>query len=436
MNQPIKVPQDKKVVLAFSGGLDTSFCVPYLVEQGYQVSTIFVDSGGVTDEEKIAIKARSKQLGAINHYEVNIAEQLWEKVVTPLIQGGKWYQDQYPLLCSDRYLIVESCLKLCDELGTKNFAHGCTGMGNDQVRFDLAVQSLGDYNIISPIREIQKLTTQVRDYEIEFLVSKGFEVSDKVSAYSINENLLGATISGSEIDQWQAPKAASYVLTQPSASAKNEPTQLTFEFSQGKLTSLNGQLISATNSDKTISEEKINDKIISGEQVMQQLNNTGGQYAIGRGIYTGDTTIGLKGRIVFESPALELLNIAHTALEQAVLTKSQNRFKSCVAEKWTELVYEGLFYEPLKHDLEAFLQSSQQKVTGSVILELAGGQALAVAVNSENILHDKGSVYAQSASWTIEEAQGFIKLFGKSSVLASQINSQAATSQNNSVEAV
>ena len=407
MNQKTTAQQDKKVVLAFSGGLDTSFCVPYLIEKGYQVSTIFVDSGGVTEEEKLAIKFRSQELGATAHYEVNIAEQLWEKVVTPLIQGGKWYQGQYPLLCSDRYLIVESCLKLCEELGTKNFAHGCTGMGNDQVRFDLAVQSLGDYNIISPIREIQKLTAQVRDYEIEYLTTKGFAVSDKVSAYSINENLLGATISGSEIDQWQEPKAASYVLTKPSNETNAQTTKLTLDFTQGKLAAINNQ---------TVGED------ISGEQVMQQLNATGGKYSIGRGIYTGDTTIGLKGRIVFESPALELLNVAHTALEHAVLTKSQNRFKSAVAEKWTELVYEGFFYEPLKFDLEAFLQSSQQKVTGSVTLELSSGQALAIAVNSENILHDKGSVYAQSASWTIEEAQGFIKLFGKSSVLASQLS--------------
>ncbi|MCW8997194.1 MAG: argininosuccinate synthase, partial [Kangiellaceae bacterium] len=405
MNQHINASQDKKVVLAFSGGLDTSFCVPYLIEKGFQVSTIFVDSGGVNEEEKLSIKARSQELGATNHFEVNIAEQLWEKVVTPLVQGGKWYQNQYPLLCSDRYLIVESCLELCDQIGTKNFAHGCTGMGNDQVRFDLAVQSLGDYNIISPIREIQKLTSQVRDYEIEFLTNKGFKVSDKVSAYSINENLLGATISGSEIDQWQEPKAASYVLTKPSNTIANEPGKITLEFVKGKLASLNDQVVG---------------KDISGEQVMQLLNTKGGNYSIGRGIYTGDTTIGLKGRIVFESPALELLNVAHTALEQAVLTKSQNRFKSSVAEKWTELVYEGLFYEPLKSDLEAFLQSSQQKVTGTVTLELSHGQVHAVAIDSANILHDKGSVYAQSASWTIEEAQGFIKLFGKSSVLAAK----------------
>jgi len=397
-------PQSKgKVVLAFSGGLDTSFCVPYLLDQGYEVHTIFVDSGGVTEAEKESINSRAIELGAKQHHQVSIANQLWEQIVTPLIQSGHWYQNQYPLLCSDRYLIVETCLKLCDELGTKNFAHGCTGMGNDQVRFDLAVQSLGDYKIITPIREIQKKTSQVRELEKSYLIDRGFSVSDKVSQYSVNENLLGATISGSEIDEWQAPELDSYVLTnQPNTTSKSSE-QISLTFEEGKLTKVNAKSI---------------DLEYSGESVMQELNTLGGEFGIGRGIYTGDTTIGLKGRIVFEAPALSLLNTAHTALEHAVLTKAQNRFKSSVSEKWTELVYEGLFYEPLKYDLEAFLQSSQSVVTGTVTLQLNQGHALAVSIESENILKDTGSVYAQSASWTIEEAQGFIKLFGKSSVIA------------------
>lgn len=408
--------EDKQVVLAFSGGLDTSFCVPYLIEQGYKVTTIFVDSGGVSQDEKQTIKQRSLSLGAADHKEVSIAAGLWQRVITPLIQSGQWYQNQYPLLCSDRYLIVEACLKLCDELGTKNFAHGCTGMGNDQVRFDMTVHCLGDYNILSPIREIQKLTGEVRVYEQQYLQDKGFSVSSQVSHYSINENLLGATISGSEIDQWQQPDDASYVLTTPPAKASNTqaPTTLTLTFDQGELVALNN--------------DPLNDNY-TGEHVMQQLNELVGSYAIGRGVYTGDTTIGLKGRIVFEAPALAALNAAHTALEQAVLSKAQNRFKATIAQKWTELVYEGFFYEPLKYDLEAFLASSQTQVTGSVTLQLSQGQVHAVAVESDNILKDSGSVYAQSASWNIEEALGFIKLFGKSSTLAAaQLKSKEAKS--------
>ncbi|PCJ46517.1 MAG: argininosuccinate synthase [Gammaproteobacteria bacterium] len=410
---------NNQVVLAFSGGLDTSFCVPYLMDKGYEVTTVFVDSGGVSDEEKQQIKQRAIELGAVEHKEVNIAEALWERVITPLIWSGHWYQNQYPLLCSDRYLIVEACLKFCDEAGHKNFAHGCTGMGNDQVRFDLAVHCLGDYDIISPIREIQQETSEVREYEKQYLLDKGFSVSDKVSSYSINENLLGTTISGSEIDLWLQPDAASFVLTQvPDSSGQltcKAASLLKLEFHQGNLSAVNGQ--------------QLNDDY-SGKTVMQELNQLVGSYSIGRNIYTGDTTIGIKGRIVFEAPALEAINVAHTALEQAVLSKAQNRFKSTVAEKWTELVYEGFFYEPLKDDLEAFLQSSQKQVSGTVTLELSQGKLYAVAVESENILRDKQSVYAQTASWSIEEALGFIKLFGKSSILAANQRLDDETSSN------
>lgn len=396
---------NKSIVLAFSGGLDTSFCVPYLIEKGYQVTTIFVDSGGVTEQEKNQIKERALSLGAIEHVEDSIANELWNEVITPLIWGGHWYQNQYPLLCSDRYLIVAACLKLCDKLGTNLFSHGCTGMGNDQVRFDLAVQCLGDYEIVSPIREIQKLTSEVREYEKQYLIDKGFSVSDKVSAYSVNENLLGATISGSEIDEWKRPSDESYLITAPIIDVSKETTLISFEFKSGDLVALN---------DKTLGTD------YSGEDVMQYLNQLVGSYSIGRGLYTGDTSIGLKGRIAFEAPALVALQAAHVALEQSVLSKAQNRFKSTIAEKWTELVYEGFYYDPLKYDLEAFLKSSQSQVTGKVTLELKPGNLSAVQVESENILIDSGSVYAQSASWNIEEAVGFIKLFGKSTVMAAQ----------------
>ena len=394
------------IVLAFSGGLDTSFCVPYLIEQGYEVTTVFVDSGGVTDSDIKRIEERAVTLGASKHETLSIGDALWERVITPLLWSGQWYQNQYPLLCSDRYLIVEACLKYCLAHGHKNFAHGCTGMGNDQVRFDLAVMCQGDFNIVAPIREIQRESGQVRDYEIAYLKERGFEVSDKVSRYSVNENLMGATISGSEIDEWQTPADDSYVLTKPPAERSHETMNLELTFEQGIVTHFNGQSI---------------DDSFTGEQLIQTLNTQGGQFGIGRDIYTGDTTIGLKGRIVFEAPAISILTTAHRALEQCVLSKAQNRFKKSVADKWVELVYEGLFYEPLKDDLEAFLASNQTQVTGKVTIELSAGSVTAVAVNTENLLKDAGSVYAQSAAWTIEEAEGFIKLFGKSSVMAARM---------------
>jgi len=397
------------IVLAFSGGLDTSFCVPYLIEQGYEVTTLFIDSGGVTPEEKQQIHDRAMELGAAKHEALSIAGELWDTVITPLLWSGRWYQNQYPLLCSDRYLIVEACLNYCLKEGHKNFAHGCTGMGNDQVRFDLAVMCQGDFNIISPIREIQKLTSDVRNYEMEYLDERGFGVSSKVTRYSVNENLMGATISGSEIDEWQTPAKDSHVLTKPAGETKTTSEQITVGFEAGKVIRINGQMLGSD---------------LTGEQVIQQLNKQGGDFGIGRSIYTGDTTIGLKGRIVFEAPAIEILNVAHTALEQAILSKAQNRFKTQVADKWVELVYEGLFYEPLKDDLEAFLASNQTQVSGEVTVELNTGNALAVAISSDNILKDADSIYAQSAGWTIDEAIGFIKLFGKSTIMASRQKKQ------------
>ncbi|MGX5202281.1 argininosuccinate synthase domain-containing protein [Aliikangiella sp. IMCC44632] len=400
------------VVLAFSGGLDTSFCVPYLIEKGYQVVTAFIDSGGISQAEKAALKARALQLGAIQHREISIVTQLWEQVVTPLIYADHWYQNQYPLLCSDRYLIVESCLKLCDELNTCNFAHGCTGMGNDQVRFDISVACLGEYRVISPIRAIQKITDNVRNYELEYLQAKGFSVSQASKAYSINQNCLGVTLSGSEIDHWQAPASSSYVLCQqPNSSniAHNtlQPapvtSQIKLEFKQGQLIRYNQQLLAHD---------------ITPAELLKQLNQLGGRYSIGRGIYTGDTTIGLKGRIVFEAPALSILHAAHRALEECVNSKAQNRFKATVAEKWCELVYEGLFYDPLKTDLQAYLTSTQKQVSGTVTLELSLGSVLPIAIESANILANKNATYAQSSDWNIQQAEGFIKLFGQSTKLA------------------
>ncbi len=388
----------EKVVVAFSGGLDTSFCVPYLIEQGYDVVTAFCDTGGVDDEERQYIEDRAKELGAIEHYNMDAAQEIWDEVVVPLTKAGAFYQDQYPLLCSDRYLIVRKSLEICDKLGTKHFAHGCTGMGNDQVRFDLTVQALGDYNIIAPIREIQRDVGNVREYEQEYLKERGFDVRAKTSQYTINENLLGVTVSGSEVDDWKTPSEATYQLTAKPADWPSTPAQARITFEQGVPVAVNGERV-------------------SGPELLQKLNSTFGPYGVGRGMYTGDTTIGLKGRIVYEAPGLTALFTAHRALEEAVLTNRQNRFKPFVADKWVELVYEGFFYDPLKTDLEAYLDSSQTRVTGEVTLFSDGGLVHAGDVNSEFILRNKGATYAQSADWGVAEAEGFIKLFGMSSGL-------------------
>ncbi len=183
---------DKTVVLAFSGGLDTSFCVPWLAEQGFAVTTLFVDTGGVDAEERDYIATRASAAGRDSaHVVMDGVREVWQDVVVPMLWAGQWYQVQYPLLCSDRYLIVRKALELCDDLGTRHIAHGCTGMGNDQVRFDLTVSALGDYEIIAPVREIQEAHRDVRELRKAYLAERGFDVRAKTSTYTINENLLG-----------------------------------------------------------------------------------------------------------------------------------------------------------------------------------------------------------------------------------------------------
>ncbi len=393
----------KDIVLAFSGGLDTSFCVPYLKERGWAVHTVFADTGGVDAEERAFIENRAKELGVASHVTVDGGPAIWDGFVKPFVWAGEGYQGQYPLLVSDRYLIVEAALKRAAELGTNAIAHGCTGMGNDQVRFDLAVKSLGDYQIVAPIREIQKEHTQTRAYEQKYLDERGFGVRAKQQAYTINENLLGLTMSGGEIDQWQAPGAGAVGWCKPRAEWPSRPLRVKIGFAGGEAVTLDGEKI-------------------AGHAMLAKLNGLFAQYGVGRGLYTGDTTIGLKGRIIFEAPGLTALLTAHRALEEAVLSKQQNRFKPEVARKWVELVYEGFFHDPLKTDLEAFLASSQSTVNGTVTLETNGGSVGAVAVESKHILNAKGATYAQSADWGVEEAEGFIKLFGMSSTLWAEVN--------------
>ena len=393
----------KDIVLAFSGGLDTSFCVPYLQERGWAVHTVFADTGGVDAAERAFIEGRAQELGVASHVTVDGGPAIWNGFVKPFVWAGEGYQGQYPLLVSDRYLIVEAALKRAAELGTKAIAHGCTGMGNDQVRFDLAVKALGDYQIVAPIREIQKEHTQTRAYEQKYLEDRGFGVRAKQQAYTINENLLGLTMSGGEIDQWQAPGAGAVGWCKPRAEWPSKPLQVKIGFVNGEAVTLDGEAI-------------------AGHTMLAKLNGLFAQYGVGRGLYTGDTTIGLKGRIIFEAPGLTALLAAHRALEEAVLSKQQNRFKPDVARKWVELVYEGFFHDPLKTDLEAFLASSQSTVNGTVTLETNGGSVGAVAVESKHILNAKGATYAQSADWGVEEAEGFIKLFGMSSTLWAEVN--------------
>ncbi len=391
-----------KVVLAFSGGLDTSYCVLALKQKGFEVHTAFVDTGGIDGEQKAWIGERARALGAAEHHELEASEPLWDQFVVPLLWSGARMLEQYPMLCSDRYVIVQQCLKLADRLGTRHFAHGCTGMGNDQLRFDQSVRSLGDYVIHAPIRELQRETSNVRAHELKLMEEAGIEVPSSNSRYSINENLLGVTLSGQEIDEFGVPGDDTRVWCRPRSEWPDEPLALTLGFERGRAVSLN-------------------DERLSGPEILKRLNEELGAYGVGRHIYTGDVSIGLKGRIVFECPGVDGLMIAQRALREAVNTRLQNQFHQNIAQRWAELVYTGFFFEPHKADLEAYLASANEYVTGVVRLASQGGGVEAVAVGSRYLLKDPEAVYAQSAGWTPEEAEGFVKLIGQSSTLAARV---------------
>jgi argininosuccinate synthase len=390
MNTATKTP----IVLAFSGGLDTSYCVLELNAQGYDVHTVFVDTGGLSADEVTWIEERALSLGASKHHLVDASQLIWDEFVKPLV------------LCSDRYLIVRLSLELCDELGTRHFAHGCTGMGNDQLRFDQTVRSLGDYEIHAPVRDLQKEPGNIRDIEIDILKNAGVSIPEKTGKYSINENLLGVTISGSEIDEFDAPGAETWQLSRPRKEWPEQALQVSIRFEKGVAVAIDG-------------------KDMAGPEIVQELNARFGSYGVGRHIYTGDVTIGLKGRIVFECPGIDALLLAHQALEDCVNTRFQNQFRHQVAQRWAELVYSGFFYEPHKQDLEAYLASSQSFVTGTVTLETTGGSMHAVAIASDFIVQDPDAVYAQSCNWSPTEAEGFIKLMGQSSTTAMRVRKKA-----------
>ena len=358
----------KKIVLAFSGGLDTSFCVPYLIDQGFEVHTVFVNTGGTSVDEEVSISNRADELGAANHTNINVEESLWQEIIKPLVWSGATYQNKYPALCSDRYLIVKEAVKQCQELGTEYIAHGCTGMGNDQVRFDLSIQSLGKFKIITPIREIQNTVSDVRNYEKEYLEGKGFKVPSLHSKYSINVNLLGATASGSEIDEWDEPSDASFILCNQPNNYPNQSKKFAIEFKHGEAIAIDGEAI-------------------MGSNLLKSLNQMGGEYGVGREIFTGDTIIGLKGRFLFEAPGLAILYKAHRALEESLLTREQNTFKPMIGQKWVDLVYSGLYFDPLVKNLETFLKDIQTNINGIVDVVLSPGKVDAVAVHSDHILN-------------------------------------------------
>ena len=378
----------KKIVLAFSGGLDTSFCVPYLKDQGYEVVTVAVNSGGFSKAELKKIAAKSKKLGAIKHYQIEAKKQMFDKLVSYIIKTNGRYEGLYPNMCTDRYVIVEELLKVAKKEKTKYVAHGSSAMGNDQVRFDVALMTLDPkIQIVTPIREMGG----DRKTEQNYLKQKGYSIPSLHQKYSVNQNILGVTYSGSEIDKVQEPDESMFLWTK---QKKVKPSYLEIEFDKGV-------------------PVKINNQKKEGFKILEELNQKAGSYGFGRDYYTGNCVIGIKGHIVFEAPGILALIKAHLGLEQLVLTKHQFSLTQMINQQFTDLLFTGKFYDPVVNDLKVFIDSCQKNVSGKVILKLSSGQVQAVEVESPcSLIQPEVATYAQKCNWTAEEAEGFIKLYG------------------------
>jgi argininosuccinate synthase len=390
----------KTAILAFSGGLDTSFCVPWLQEQGYQVITVTVDTGGFSLDDLSTIAARSAELGAADHHVIDGRGDLWKLVVSYIIKGNILRGGVYPL-CAGPERVVQAMhvAEIARLYNADAVAHGSTGAGNDQVRFDLALHvMMPQAAIVAPIRELGAQ----RAFEVEYLTSRGFSVPEKTGTYSINKGLLGTTIGGGEtLDSWEYPPEHAFVDTTSPHEAPDAPAQVTIGFEDGLPASLDG-----------VAMEPLD--------IMAALAHVGGQHGVGRGIHLGNTIIGLKGRIAFEAPAALIAVAAHKELEKLVLTKQQQFWKDHLADVYGNMLHEGLYFDPVMRDIEAMIDSSQGTVTGEVKVSLYKGNIQVQGCRSPySLLNRKVGTYGETnKAWTGAEAAAFCKLYGLQSVLA------------------
>lgn len=337
----------KKVVLAFSGGLDTSFCVPYLInEKGLEVHTVMVNTGGFSPEEEKAIENRALSLGAASHTTVNAVDEYYKKGIKYLIFGNILKNATYPLsVSSERIFQALAVLDEVKKINASYVAHGSTGAGNDQVRFDLVFEVLAPgVEIIAPIREL----SLSRASEIEYLAKHGCNLSWDKAKYSINQGLWGTSIGGVETLKSDGflPENA-----YPSQLIKDEPVKINIGFKKGEPVSLNG-------------------KGMNPIELIKKLNSIASEYAIGRDVHVGDTIIGIKGRVAFEAAAPMIIIKAHHLLEKHTLTKGQLYWKDQLAGWYGQLMHEAQYLDPLARNIETFLDDTQGSVTGEVSVEL------------------------------------------------------------------
>lgn len=389
----------KKLVLAFSGGLDTSFCVPHLADKGFEVHTVYVDTGGSTDAERAAIAAQAKAVGAVSHQAIDARQAVFDRFVKPLIQGNVLRGEVYPLsVAAERTQQAISVIDAARKLGATAVAHGSTGAGNDQVRFDIAFRVLApELEIITPIRD-EAIT---RDKAIAFLEARKLPVPPKAGAFSINRGLWGTTWGGGWThDTWAGPPEE---LLNPPANVP-AAREIVIAWEHGVPVSIDG-------------------KRIDGPELIRQLGDLGEAYGFGRSIHVGETALGIKGRIGFEAGAALLLIQSHRELEKLVLTKWQSFWKDQLGRFYGDRLHEGHYFDPSLRDIEAFIGSSQQRVSGETRVLLAPGRFQTVGTRSPFSMMDRSvATYGEeNRLWTGEEARAFSRVSAIPELLASRV---------------
>ncbi|MDR0798872.1 MAG: argininosuccinate synthase [Dysgonamonadaceae bacterium] len=382
----------QKVVLAYSGGLDTSFCAMYLSKElGYEVYTALANTGGFTPHDLQLVEERAYRLGAVKHVNLDITQDYYEKSIKYMIFGNVLRNGTYPIsVSSERIFQAIAIINYAKSIGADYVAHGSTGAGNDQVRFDLTFDVLApEIEILTPTRDL----TLTREYEINYLKENGFEADFAKMEYSINKGLWGTSIGGKEtLKSEQTLPEEAY----PSPLQETGEETLTISFTEGEIAAVNGQ--------------KYEDKV----KAIQEIERIASRYAIGRDMHIGDTIIGIKGRVGFEAAAPLVIIHAHKMLEKHTLTKWQQYWKDQIGTWYGMFLHEAQYLEPVMRDMEAFLESSQHNVTGAVIIRLHPYRYTLVGVESDFDLMkaDFGEYGEVNKAWSAEDAKGFTKILG------------------------